>query len=48
MLTKDDKGWIVENFVTRGEFRADMADIKSDLKELKENVNKVLNSCVSL
>lgn len=44
MLTKDDKGWITENFVTRGEFRSDMAEIKEDLKDLKKNINKVLNA----
>ncbi|MCX6787381.1 MAG: hypothetical protein NTY93_02560 [Candidatus Kaiserbacteria bacterium] len=44
MLTKDDKGWITDNFVTRGEFRSDMTEIKEDLKDLKKNVNKVLSA----
>ena len=44
MLTKDDKNWLVTSFVTRGEFRPDMAEIKEDLKDLKKNINKVLNA----
>lgn len=44
MLTKDDKNWVVDNFVTRDEYRSDIAEIKGDLQELKKNVNKVLNA----
>ena len=44
MLDTNDKNWIVENFVTRGEFRSEMAEIKIDLKDLKGDMQKVLNA----
>ena len=44
MLTKEDKSWLVESLVTRGEYDSDISDIKNDLKELKRNVNKILNT----
>lgn len=44
MLTKDDKDWLVESFVTRGEHLSDISGIKGDLQELKTNMNKVLNA----
>ena len=44
MLTKADKNWTVDNFVTRGEYRSDMAEIKGDLQDIKKNLNKVLGA----
>lgn len=44
MLTKEDKDWAVDNFVTRGEYRSDMFEIKGDLKSIKKSVDKVLNA----
>lgn len=36
MLDKNDKNWIVENFVTRGEFRSEMSEIKAGLARVEE------------
>ncbi len=42
MLTKEDKGWIIESFVTRGEFRNDMHEVKEGISRVEVTVNKVL------
>lgn len=44
MLTKEDKTWVIENFVIRGEYRPDIAEIKGDLQDIKKNLDKVLNA----
>ena len=44
MLNKEDKSWLVEEFVTRGEYRTDMTEIKEDLQNIKKGIDKVLNA----
>lgn len=44
MFTKDDKNWLIDNFVTRGEYRSDISELKVDIKDMKESVDKILNA----
>lgn len=43
MLTKDDKSWIVDNFVTRGEFRSEIKDMKDSLARIEKLTSKTLD-----
>jgi len=36
MLTKEDKSWLVESFVTRGEHDADIKDLKESVSRVEE------------
>lgn len=42
MLTKEDKSWVVDNFVTRGEFRSEMKDVKESLARIEMLTSKTL------
>lgn len=42
MLTKEDKSWAVDNFVTRGEFRSEMKDMKESLSRIEKLAGKTL------
>lgn len=44
MFTKDDKNWLIDNFVTRGEYCSDISELKVDIKDMKESVDKILNA----
>lgn len=43
MLTKEDKSWVVDNFVTRGEFRSEMKDVKESLARIEMLTSKTLD-----
>lgn len=42
MLTKDDKGWITDNFVTSGEFRNEMHEVKEGVSRVEDLSRKTL------
>ena len=42
MLTKEDKSWAIENFVTKGEFRAGFQEVKEGLSRVEELSKKTL------
>ncbi len=42
MLTKDDKNWLVESFVTRGEHRIDLKEVKEGISRVEELSKKTL------
>ena len=42
MLTKEDKNWTVENFVTRGEFRSELDEVKKGIARVQELSRKTL------
>lgn len=42
MLTKEDKNWLVESFVTRGEHDADVKDLKDSISRVEELSKKML------
>jgi len=42
MLNKEDKGWVVANFVTKGEFKHDMSEVKEGLSRVEELSKKTL------
>ncbi|MBI2409751.1 hypothetical protein HYV30_01775 [Candidatus Kaiserbacteria bacterium] len=42
MLTKEDKNWMVENFVTRSEYRTDADAVKESISDLSTKVDRVL------
>lgn len=43
MLTKDDKSWVVDNFVTRDEFRSEVNDMKDSLARIEKLASKTLD-----
>lgn len=43
MLTKEDKSWVVDNFVTSGEFRSEMKDMKDSLARIEKLASKTLD-----
>lgn len=42
MLTKDDKNWVVENFVTKGEFRTELREVKEGISRVEKLSQKTL------
>lgn len=42
MLTKDDKGWITDNFVTRGEFRSELKEVKDGISRMEGKIDKII------
>lgn len=42
MLTKDDKGWITDNFVTRGEFRSEIKEVKDGISRMEGKIDKII------
>ena len=42
MLDKNDKNWIVDNFVTKGEFRAELREVKDGISRVEELSKKTL------
>lgn len=42
MLTKDDKGWIIDNFVTRGEFRTEIKEVKDGISRIEGKIDKLI------
>lgn len=42
MLTKDDKNWVIENFVTKGEFRTGLHEVKEGISRVEELSKKTL------
>jgi hypothetical protein len=42
MLTKNDKGWVIENFVTKGEFHTELNQVKSVISRVETKVDKIL------
>ncbi|MDP1690206.1 MAG: hypothetical protein Q8L52_03330 [bacterium] len=42
MLTKDDKNWIIGNFVTKGEFRTELHEVKDGLARVEKLTRKTL------
>jgi len=42
MLTKDDKGWITDNFVTRGEFRTEIKEVKDGISRIEGKIDKLI------
>ncbi|OGG40332.1 hypothetical protein A2118_01380 [Candidatus Kaiserbacteria bacterium GWA2_50_9] len=45
MLNKEDKNWLVKEFVPRDEYRSDIVEIKGDITELKVD-SKLLQKAV--
>lgn len=44
MLTKEDKGWIVDNFAIKKEMYLVRDELKADISEIKKGMDKVLNA----
>lgn len=42
MLTKEDKSWVVDNFVTRNEYRSDMKEVKESIARVEKIAQKTL------
>ena len=42
MLDKNDKNWIVGNFVTKGEFRTELHEVKDGISRVEELSKKTL------
>ena len=42
MLTKDDKNWLVDEFVTRGEYRTDMAGLEERYLRIETKLDKLI------
>lgn len=42
MLTKDDKNWVIENFVTKGELRTELREMKDGLARVEKLTQKTL------
>ena len=42
MLTKDDKNWLVDEFVTRGEFRTEIKEFKDGISRMEGKIDKLI------
>jgi hypothetical protein len=42
MLTKEDKNWVIGNFVTKGEFRNELQEVKDGISRVEELSKKTL------
>lgn len=42
MLNTNDKNWIIENFVTKGEFRSEINELKEGMSRIEELSKRTL------